>query len=173
MIDFIKKNKSRFDNPLSLKQVISSGELNNKSPYVALFLPGGHGSMVGLPEDENVGTLIRWIHSSDRLMVTVCHGPAALMAASVNNSDPHPYRGYKMAIFPDSADKQSPSIGYLPGNLPWYQCEELGKQGLEFVNKKVEGAVHIDRKLYSGDSPLACDKLGKVVSEKLLQDFSS
>jgi len=172
VLDFMSKNKSKFDTPLSLEDMIANGNLNTESRYVALFLPGGHGSMVGLPESENVGQLIRWIHESDRYMVTVCHGPAALLATSVNNSDPHPYKGYKMAIFPDSVDKQSPSLGYLPGDLPWYQCEELAKQGLQFVNEKVEGAVHVDRNLYSGDSPRACDELGKLVAESLLKEFA-
>lgn len=172
VLDFMQKNQSKFDTPLSLQDIITKGELNTESPYVALFFPGGHGSMLGLPEDENVGQLIRWIHQSDRYMVTVCHGPAALLATTVNNNDPHPYKGYKMAIFPDSVDKQSPSIGYLPGDLPWYQCEKLAEQGLQFVNEKVEGAVHVDRKLYSGDSPRACDELGNVVAESLLKEFA-
>jgi len=172
VLDFMSKNKSKFDTPLSLEDMVVKGELNAESPYVALFFPGGHGSMVGLPENENVGQLIRWIHQSDRYMVTVCHGPAALLATSVNNTDPHPYKEYKMAIFPDSVDKQSPSIGYLPGDLPWYQCEKLAEQGLQFINEKIEGAVHVDRKLYSGDSPKACDELGKVVAESLLKEFA-
>jgi len=172
VLNFMSRNKSKFDKPLSLGDMIAKGELNAESPYIALFFPGGHGSMVGLPESEHVGQLIRWIHQSDRYMVTVCHGPAALLAASVNTNEPHPYKGYKMAIFPDSVDKQSPSIGYLPGHLPWYQCEKLAEHGLEFVNERIEGAVHVDRKLYSGDSPRACDELGKVVAEKLLKEYA-
>jgi molecular chaperone Hsp31 and glyoxalase 3 len=172
VLNFMRTNKSKFDTPLSLADMVAKGELNAESPYVALFFPGGHGSMVGLPENENVGQLIRWIHQSDRYMVTVCHGPAALLATTVNNNSPHPYKGYKMAIFPDSVDKQSPSIGYLPGDLPWYQCEKLAEQGLQFINEKIEGAVHVDRKLYSGDSPRACDELGKLVAESLLKEFS-
>jgi len=170
--EFMNKHQSKFNKPLSLKDMIKKGSLNSKSPYIALFIPGGHGSMVGLPEDENVGKLLRWIHAEDRHLVTVCHGPAALMATAVNNNDPHPYKGYSMAIFPDSIDKKSPHLGYLPGHLPWYQCEELAKQGLKFTNKKVEGAVHIDRKLISGDSPKACDELGVTVSNTLLEAFS-
>ncbi|MCA0981530.1 DJ-1/PfpI family protein [Exiguobacterium aestuarii] len=172
VLTFMKEKKSKFDTPLSLQDMISRGDLNDDSPYVALFLPGGHGSMVGLPTNEHVGTLIRWIHQSDRYMVTVCHGPAALLAASVNTSESHPYSGYKMAIFPDSVDRQSPSLGYLPGKLPWYQGEKLSNQGLSFINKKVEGAVYVDRKLYSGDSPKACDQLGKLVAKALLEELT-
>ena len=29
------------------------------------------------------------------------------------------YEGYKMAVFPDSVDKKTPMIGYLPGHMPW------------------------------------------------------
>ncbi len=170
--DFMKKYRAKFSNPLSLESLIASGQLNEESNYVGLFIPGGHGSMLGLPFNQNVASLIRWIHESDRYMITVCHGPAALLAASAANNEPHPYKGYKIAIFPDSLDKQSPSIGYLPGHLPWYQGEKLAEQGLTFINEKVEGAVHVDRKLFSGDSPRACDELGKVVGEKLLNDFA-
>ncbi|MGA9466733.1 MAG: DJ-1/PfpI family protein [Exiguobacterium marinum] len=172
VLAFMREKKPKFDQPLSLQDMVGRGDLNDDSPYVALFLPGGHGSMVGLPTDEHVGKLIRWIHQSDRYMVTVCHGPAALLAASVNTSDPHPYKGYKMAIFPDSVDRQSPSLGYLPGKLPWYQGEKLSEHGLSFINKKVEGAVHVDRKLYSGDSPRACDQLGKLVADALLKELA-
>lgn len=169
--EFMSKYKDKFSKPLSLEKLFKEGILNENSIYVAMFIPGGHGSMVGLPENENVGKLIRWIHDTNKLMVTVCHGPAALLAAKTNKSNSHPYKGYKMAIFPDQYDKQSPSLGYLPGHLPWYQCEELGKQGLEFVNTKIKGTVHIDRNLYSGDSPRACDELGKVVANQLLNTY--
>ncbi len=170
--DFMKNHMSKFNNPLSLKKMISNGELNDASNYIALFLPGGHGAMVGLPFDQNVWTLIRWIHDTDRYMITVCHGPAALLAATAGNNEPHPYKGYKLAIFPDSLDKQSPILGYLPGHLPWYQGEKLAEKGLSFINDKVEGAVHIDRKLISGDSPKACDELGRVAAEKLMNEFT-
>lgn len=172
VLGFLKDNQAKFDFPLSLADLVARGELNESSPYVALFLPGGHGAMVGLPDDENVGTLIRWVSDSDRYLVAVCHGPAALLATTSNGDGPHPYKGYELCAFPDSLDKQSPSIGYLPGQLPWFQCEKLEQQGMRIINEKVTGATHIDRKLYSGDSPKACDQLGKMISEALLKDFA-
>jgi molecular chaperone Hsp31 and glyoxalase 3 len=64
-------------------------------------------------------------------------------------------------------------MGYLPGELPWLQCERLEAQGIRIINNKVDGTTHVDRKLYSGDSPKACDQLGKIVAEALLTDIAA
>lgn len=173
VLGFLANHRAAFDGPLSLRDLISDGALNEASPYVALFIPGGHGAMVGLPDDPNVGALIRWVEASDRYLVAVCHGPAAMLAATIDQDGPHPYAGYEMAAFPDRFDQRSPSIGYLPGDLPWLQCEKLEAQGIRIVNDKLDGTTHIDRKLYSGDSPKACDALGKLVAEALLTDATT
>jgi molecular chaperone Hsp31 and glyoxalase 3 len=170
VLGFLADHRVAFDRPLSLRELVAEGALDDDSPYVALFLPGGHGAMVGLPEDPNVGVLLRWVEASGRYLVAVCHGPAAMLAATIGHEGPHPYAGYEMAAFPDGLDQRSPSLGYLPGDLPWLQCERLEAQGIRIVNDKANGTTHIDRKLYSGDSPKACDQLGKSVAEALLAD---
>lgn len=170
VLKFRKENQAKFNKPLSLEKLVKSNELNDESDYIALFLPGGHGSMVGLPEDENVGALIKWIKESDRHLVAVCHGPAAMVAKDKKNEQ-NPYSGYKMVAFPDKFDKQSPSLGYLPGQLPWFQCEALQKEGITVINEKITGATHIDRKLISGDSPKACDELGKIAVDALFREL--
>lgn len=169
VLSFMAKYKTKFDKPLSLESLVKNNQLNDESNFIALFLPGGHGSMVGLPEDKNVGTLLRWAKESDRHLVAVCHGPAAMIARD-NKDETNPYDGYKMVAFPDKMDKQSPSLGYLPGQLPWFQCEALEKDGIEVINEKITGATHIDRKLISGDSPKACDELGKITVEALFKE---
>jgi len=120
VLSFMKKHKAKFNKPISLQGMVENHELNEDSMYIATFLPGGHGSMVGLPEDGNVGKLIRWIKASDRYLVAVCHGPAAMLATAVNNKNPHPYQGYNFVAFPDTFDKQSPSMVSLPGQLIWF-----------------------------------------------------
>lgn len=172
VLGFMKRHAARFDKPLSLAAMVAEGALSGDSPYVAVFFPGGHGAMLGLPDDANVATLIRWTKDTDRSMVVVCHGPAALMAAKAD-AGAHPYAGYAMVAFPDSVDKQSPMLGYLPGQLPWFQCEALEAQGLKILNTKITGATHVDRKLFSGDSPMACDDLGKIVANALLQAYAT
>jgi len=39
------------------------------------------------------------------------------------------------------------------------------------INDKITGATHIDRKLISGDSPKACDELGKITVEALFKEI--
>lgn len=170
VLKFRKENQSKFDKPLSLNELVKNNQLNEKSDYIALFLPGGHGSMVGLPDDKNVGKLLRWIETSDRFLVAVCHGPAAMIAKE-NKDETNPYNGYKIVAFPDKFDKQSPSLGYLPGQLTWFQCEALAKEGITVINEKITGATHVDRKLISGDSPKACDDLGKITVEALFNEL--
>lgn len=168
VVDFMATHRDRFASPLSLESLVADGL--DASPYVAVFLPGGHGAMVGLPDDRNVGTLVRWVAETDRHMVAVCHGPAALLATRVEGGS-HPYAGYEICAFPDSLDRRSPSLGYLPGQLPWLQCEQLEKDGIRVINDGAKGETHVDRKLYSGDSPLACDQLGRLAASALLEEL--
>lgn len=172
VLGFMQTHKAKFERPLSLATMVSEVALNDESPYIAVFFPGGHGAMVGLPDDPNVATLIKWTREAERALVMVCHGPAALLASKLEEG-PHPYADYSMVAFPDSVDRQSPWIGYLPGVLPWFQCEELVALGMKILNTKITGATHVDRKLFSGDSPMACDDLGKLVANALLDECAT
>jgi molecular chaperone Hsp31 and glyoxalase 3 len=72
-----------------------------------------------------------------------------------------------MVPFPDKMDKQSPSLGYLPGQLPWLQGEALEKEGIEIINDKITRTMLIDGKLISGYSPKAFDELRKITVDTL------
>jgi len=65
-------------------------------------------------------------------------------------------------------DKTLPESGYQPGEMPWFYGEKLKQLGVEILNKKIAGDCHIDRKLITGDSPLAADKFGKLCADELL-----
>ncbi|SEG06034.1 glyoxalase III HchA [Vibrio hangzhouensis] len=158
--------KAAFDNPKNLYQLIEDNQLN-ADDYAAVFLPGGHGAMLGLPEDENVGSLLHWAHDHDLFTVSICHGPAALLSTMQGGND-FLYQGYKMAVFPDSVDAQTPLIGYLPGKMTQGLSENLKQLGVTLVNTKADNAVCLDRRLITGASPLAADALGKLAAETLL-----
>ncbi|MFT7604764.1 MAG: molecular chaperone Hsp31 and glyoxalase 3, partial [Saprospiraceae bacterium] len=108
--------KSNFEQPIKLQEFVDSSFTNSES-YAAVFVPGGHGAMLGIPEDKNVGKILNWAHENDLFTITLCHGPSALLATTLNNQK-FLYEGYNMAVFPDAVDKQTPMIGYLPGHMP-------------------------------------------------------
>jgi molecular chaperone Hsp31 and glyoxalase 3 len=88
------------------------------------------------------------------------------------NDKPFIYAGYKMAVFPDSVDKMTPSFGYLPGHMPSTLCDKLEEHGVTIINKKANKSVCLDRKLITGASPLASNNLGKLATNNLLKELS-
>ena len=157
--------KKSFEQPKSLKDFVNNSL--NSDQFAAVFIPGGHGVMLGIPEDENVGEVLRWAHNTDLFTITLCHGPGALMSTALNGK-PFIYDGYKMAVFPDSVDKMTPKIGYLPGEMPWGLSEKMKSLGVNLANTKSDKTVCLDRKLITGASPLASNELGKLAAQTLL-----
>ena len=113
--------------------------------------------------------MLEWAAAKDRFVVSLCHGPAAFLAAG----DSDIYRGYKICAFPDALDAQTPDIGYMPGHLTWKFGEKLKALGFEILNEGISGAVHRDRKLLTGDSPLAGNALGKLAADAILKELGT
>ncbi len=179
--------ESKLENPKSIADFVKNdmADSDGYNDYAAIFVPGGHGAMLGLPEDKNLGELLRWGHDQDLFTLAICHGPAALLAANLDslaNSDnadtddnaEHDFifKGYKMVAFPTGMDKQMPKLGYLPGMMPWYFGEKLEELGVTITNKLATGNTHQDRKLISGDGPLAANEFGKMSAKALLKALS-
>lgn len=160
--------KPKLKQPKDLTDIVAT-DLGEDSQYIAVFIPGGHGAVVGLPTSKAVQLTLDWALSNDKFIITLCHGPAALLAASLGK-DESPFQGYSVCVFPDALD-QGPNleIGYLPGPLRWLVADLLGKQGVTVLNKDLTGRVHQDRKLLTGDSPLASNSLGLLAAEALTE----
>ncbi len=162
--------KSDFESPLSLKEFISSS-FDKAASYAGVFVPGGHGAMIGIPEDKNVGNVLHWAHENDLHTISLCHGPGAFLATQLNGKE-FLYKGYNMAVFPDSVDNQTPLMGYLPGKMPFGLSETLKGLGVNLMNTKMDDTVCVDRKLITGSSPLASNNLGKLAAKTLLKELS-
>jgi molecular chaperone Hsp31 and glyoxalase 3 len=50
-----------FEKPGSLADFVANSMVPD-SPYVAIYIPGGHGAMLGLPENKDLGCLLNWAH---------------------------------------------------------------------------------------------------------------
>ncbi|MCA6096864.1 glyoxalase III HchA [Bradyrhizobium australafricanum] len=163
-----QKYLARLKQPLKLSDVIEK-KLGKDSDYIAVFIPGGHGALIGLPESTDVKAALKWALDNDKHIISLCHGPAALLASAVGEAKgDYPFKGYKICAFPDAIDRTTPDIGYMPGALTWAFGEQLQALGVEILNKDITGKTHQDRKLITGDSPFAANNVGKAAAKALL-----
>ena len=167
--DIYSEYKSKFENPGSLSEFVRHS-MHDSTDYIAVYIPGGHGAMLGLPENKDLNKLINWSHANDMHMLSICHGPAALLAASLDgDKDAFVYSGYEIAAFPDAVDEQTPMFGYMPGHMPWKFGERLKDLGVTIVNDEADNTTHMDRKLITGAGPLAANDFGKLSANELLK----
>lgn len=159
--DFRGLYADQFENPLKLDDVV--GRLNGDC--AAIFIPGGHGALLGLPKSDAVRQVLQWALREGKFIISICHGPAAFLALGPDN----PLRGRRICAFPDLVDAMTPSIGYMPGKLTWKFCQKLRAQGIVITNRLATGATAQDGRLLTGDSPLASNALGKLAATELLK----
>ena len=164
------ENKPSFEKPIKLSDFIKSS-FDHSESYAAVFVPGGHGALIGIPEDKNVATILRWANEKDLFTISLCHGPGAFLSTTLDNHE-FLYKGYNMAVFPDSVDNKTPMFGYLPGKMPYGLSEKLKSLGVNLMNTKMDKTVCVDRRLITGSSPLASNELGKLAANTLFKEFN-
>ena len=165
--DFLEQ----FQKPLHLSDVVKA--LSSNTEYLAVFIPGGHGPLFDLPFSDDVAAVLRWALDNERHIVSICHGPAALLALSATGSaGTFPFAGYTITAFPDASDRMIPDIGYMPGHLTWQFGAKLIALGVTIANSEPDDSTRKDRKLLTGASPLAANALGKLAAETLLSEVA-
>lgn len=171
VLDTFHKYADKLKNPLKLADILENA-VGENSPYAAIFIPGGHGVLAKIPHSLEVKKVLKWAVEQDKFIITLCHGPASLLAAAVDEQpENYIFKDYQICVFPDSLDKGANiDIGYMPGALPWLVGENLEKLGVKILNIGITGQCHRDRKLLTGDSPLASNNLGKLAAETLLAE---
>merc|ERR1712154_298207 len=146
-------------------------DITNLDDYAAIFIPGGHGCMLNLPQSVALGKLLNIAHERLLPTVTLCHGPSVYLSTCLEGTGQSEcaYKGYKTMCFTDKTDAFTPSVGYLPGPMPWKVQESIEEKGVIVVNKGESGAVTSDRELITGDSPDAANNLGILAAPLLVK----
>lgn len=169
VMDFYATHADQFKVPKKLSTIVKD-VLAPNSEYVGVFIPGGHAAMVGIPFDTDVKAVLQWAMKEQKIVVSLCHGPAGFLAAAVDEAPENfLFKGFSMMVFPDALDEgANQDIGYMPGKLCWLVADRLQQLGVTVLNTDITGAVHTDRNVITGDSPLAANALGKVAAKALL-----
>ena len=167
-----EKHFARAAEELGISQPTLSAAIRQLEDQLGVMLVVRGSRFQGLtPEGQRV---LEWARRNDRFTISLCHGPAAFLAAGIDETrDSNLYNGYKITAFPDALDAQTPDIGYMPGHLTWKLGEKLKALGFEIVNDNISGQVLRDGLLITGDSPLAGNALGQLAAKTLLKEVAA
>ena len=137
-----------FGSPVNLSE-LTDEQLNG---FDAVFVPGGLGSMVDLPENADLRRLLGILHSKNAPIVSLCHGVAMLLAAPERADGQWLFEGYRMTSFTDEEEDQN-RLGQL--GMPWYLDAALKNAGAVYDDAPFAWASHVvvDRNLITGQQP--------------------
>ncbi|KAA0929845.1 type 1 glutamine amidotransferase domain-containing protein [Streptomyces apricus] len=133
------------------------------SAYDAIFLPGGHGPVVDLFEDRDLGRLLIAADHRNTVIGAVCHGPAALLSA-VDDNGRWAFEGRRIAAFTNEEEE----LFGTADNAPWLQADRLAEQGARLEKgAPYEPFVVQDGNLFTGQNPASSGPLADAVNERL------
>ncbi len=133
----------------ALKGTRKLDESVSAADYDAIFLPGGHGTMFDLPDNPQVQRLIRDFAEADKVIASVCHGPACLVGVMLANNVPF-VNGRRITAFTDSEERAVA----LDRAMPFLLESRLREQGAQFAPAEDwADNVVVDGKLVTGQNP--------------------
>ncbi|MFI6848081.1 type 1 glutamine amidotransferase domain-containing protein [Kitasatospora sp. NPDC050467] len=131
--------------------------------YDAVFYPGGHGPMEDLAVDPVSGRLLADTLASGKPLGVVCHGPAALLAATRADGT-NAFAGYRLTGFTDAEETQAG----LADKAKWLLQTRLVEAGTDFQEGEPWAPhVIVDRNLVTGQNPASSAPLAAELLKKL------
>lgn len=130
----------------------------NLAAYDAVFLPGGHGTMFDMP-DEQVGRVIGAFADAGKVIGAVCHGPAGLVEARRVDGTPV-VQGYRLTSF---TNEEEAAAG-LVEEMPFLLQTRLTELGAAFVAAPMwSDHVVVDRHLVTGQNPQSSQSTAEAI----------
>ncbi len=127
--------------------------------YDAIYLVGGHGTMVDFRGNEHLGRLVRAVADAGAVVSAVCHGPAGLLDVELANGL-RLVEGRKVSAFTDSEEERLGRTDVMPFLL----SSELEAQGANLVQAEDwEECVSVDDLLVTGQNPASAAGVAKEV----------
>jgi putative intracellular protease/amidase len=130
--------------------------------YDAVFFPGGLGPMVDIANNPQIQRVVERAWNGGKIVAAVCHGPAALLGAKLEDGTPL-VQGRKLTGF--SNDEE---LGYAQDDVPFLLETALRAEGAEYSSADVwQEKVVVDGRLMTGQNPASGGALAKVIVEAL------
>lgn len=131
--------------------------------YDAIFLPGGHGPMMDLANDELLGEIVSYFYNEHKPVGAVCHGPAGLLNAKTKSGEPV-VKGMSITSFTNVEEKLMGKDKVVPFMLET-ALKKLGanfKEGLPMMENVVS-----DENLVTGQNPKSSTLIADVLVRKI------
>lgn len=127
--------------------------------YDAVFLPGGHGTVVDFPGSETLQRVVRDVYESGNIVAAVCHGPIGLVNVKLSNDEPL-VKGKRVTGFTDAEEVEM----QLDSAVPFLLESALREKGGDF-DKADNWAVNVavDDRLVTGQNPQSSEKVAEEV----------
>ncbi len=133
------------------------------SRYSAVFFAGGHGTMWDFADSEAVQKVIRQIWEAGGIVSAVCHGPAALVNATLSDGS-YLVAGKRLAAF---TDEEEAEVGYT-NVVPYLLASTLKDRGaLHRPAANWSENVVIDGHLVTGQNPSSAHGVGEAIVARL------
>jgi putative intracellular protease/amidase len=151
-----------FQHPVALS-ALTDAEL---AEFDAVFAPGGHGPMVDLAGNPDVGRLLAALQKKRAPIAALCHGPAMLLSAPERADGLWLFDGYRMTSFTDEEEDQT-EAGRL--GMEWLLDVALKNAGAVFDDGPSAWVSHVvvDRNLITGQIPGSTEATADAVIKKL------
>jgi len=131
--------------------------------YVAVFFPGGHGTMFDLPTSAVVQAAVAHFVAEDQPAAFVCHGPAALVGATLPDGS-SVVKGRKLTGFTDAEEHAVK----LADKMPFMLEARLRELGAEFAGaENWQEHVVVDGNLITGQNPASSGKAAEALLARL------
>lgn len=133
------------------------------SRYSAVFFAGGHGTMWDFADSAAVQKVIREIWEAGGIVSAVCHGPAALVNATLSDGS-YLVTGKKLASF---TDEEEAEVKYTKV-VPYLLASTLKERGaLHQPAPNWAEKVVTDGRLVTGQNPASARGVGEAVVAQL------
>ena len=137
--------------------------------FAAVFVPGGHAPIIDLMSSTAVGRILVHLVQRDKPIGCICHGPLALVAASLVTS-PWPFAGKNMTVFSTEEEKivQKKYFDDIPiGLYPPMVLRALG--GVTHEMPGFGSHVVVDGNLVTGQNPASAEEFGQALIKVIVE----
>ena len=150
---YLESVKDKLESPARLEDV-------DPAAYDAVFIPGGHGPMQDLAVNPDIARILAaMLPDTSKVVASLCHGPAAFLAAGDAEGN-WLFKGRKLTAFTDDEEKQAG----LADKAPWLLEDRLRAGGADFESGAAWAShVVVDGNLVTAQNPASAEAAGQAV----------